>query len=74
MWRSGHRLEYAAVARRGARAPGGLRPARRPQNLYALIEPLQIEFSSFIELQLSYIINTCINCTIPVILGSINID
>ena len=40
LWRSSYRLEYAVVARRSIRAPGGLRPARRPQNLYALVEPL----------------------------------
>ena len=40
VWRSGYRPEHAVVARRGVRAPGGLRPARRPQNLYVLIEPL----------------------------------
>ena len=74
MWRSGHRLEHAIVARRSIRAPGGLRPARRPQNLYALVEPLQIEFSSFIEPQLNYTTNTYINRTIPVILDSININ
>ena len=62
------------MARRSIRAPGSLRSARRPQNLYALIEPLQIEFSSFIEPQLNYTTNTYINRIIPIILGSINID
>ena len=66
LWRSNYRLECAVIARRGVRVLGGLRPARRPQNLCALVEPLQIEFSSFIEPQLSYTTSTCVNRAVPV--------